>query len=202
MSDAHTHGGAMTSAAGTRQEGETAVASSAVSAAFAEVSQEADEGSVRWLFGARSSQATRGGTAATGARQEGGPPVASSAARTPYADLSQAAEQTAVRPLLRVGAASPEPELSGTGFTYRHNWGPRRGQWTLRLNWGAVNPRSRVLVSIAEGAAGGPDNGKFIGAARYTLHNVAPRAGGVDIWINIEWSSDILLYVDYLVVNP
>jgi hypothetical protein len=34
------------------------------------------------------------------------------------------------------------------------------------------------------------------------VHNVAPRAGGVDIWVNIEWSSDILLYVDYLVVNP
>jgi hypothetical protein len=59
-----------------------------------------------------------------------------------------------------------------------------------------------VLVSIGEGAAGGPDNGKFLGAARYTLHNVAPRAGGVDIWVNIEWGSDIPLYVDYLVVNP
>ncbi len=109
-------------------------------------------------------------------------------------------ERTASR--LHVGAASPEPALSGTGFTYRHNWGPRRGQWTLRLNWGAVNPRSHVFVSIGEGAAGGPDAGKFIGAARYTLHNIAPRAGGVDIWVNIEWGSDILLYADYVVVNP
>lgn len=41
-----------------------------------------------------------------------------------------------------------------------------------------------------------------MGAARYSLFNVAPRAGGVDIWINIEWSADILLYVDYLIVNP
>ncbi len=101
-----------------------------------------------------------------------------------------------------MASASQEPALSGTGVTYRHNWGPRRGQWTLRLNWGVVNPRSHVFVSIGEGAAGGPDAGKFIGAARYTLHNVAPRAGGVDIWVNIEWSSDILLYADYLVVNP
>jgi hypothetical protein len=118
----------------------------------------------------------------------------------PFAEVSQSAEQAAVRPLL--GAASPEPELSGTGFSYRHNWGPRRGQWTLSLNWGDVNPRSRVFVSIGEGAAGGTDAGKFIGAARYTLYNVAPRAGGVNIWVNIEWGSDILLYVDYLVVNP
>jgi len=98
--------------------------------------------------------------------------------------------------------AAPAPALQGNGFTYRHNWGARRGQWVLRLNWSAVNGRSRVFVAIGEGAGTGPDAGKFIGSARYTLHNVAPRAGGVDIWINIEWSSDIPLYVDYLVVNP
>ena len=57
-------------------------------------------------------------------------------------------------------------------------------------------------MAIGEGAAGGPDAGKFIGSARYTLHNVAPRSGGVDIRVNVEWSSDILLYADYLVVNP
>ena len=168
----------MITAAGSRQENQTPVASSAVSAPFAEVRQEAQEGAVRSLFGQRSP----------------------SAFPTQFAEVSQSAEQAAVRPLM--GAASPEPALTGTGFTYRHNWGPRRGQWTLRLNWGAVNPRSRILVSIGEGAGGGPDDGKFIGGARYTLHNVAPRAGGVDIWVNIEWSSDILLYVDYLVVNP
>ena len=116
------------------------------------------------------------------------------------AELSQGAGKGAVRSSLR--ADSLEPALSGTGFSYRHDWGLRRGQWTLRLDWGAVNPRSHVFVSIGEGAAGGPDNGKFVGAARYTLHNVAPRAGGVDIWVNIEWGSDILLYADYLVVNP
>ena len=38
--------------------------------------------------------------------------------------------------------------------------------------------------------------------AKYTLMNVAPRAGGVDIWVNIDWGSDIRIYVDYLVVNP
>jgi hypothetical protein len=118
----------------------------------------------------------------------------------PSAEVSQEADQGAVRPHADTG--SLEPALTGTGFTYRHDWGRRRGPHTLRLGWAAVNPRSRVFVSIGEGAAGGPDNGKFIGAARYTLHNVAPRAGGVDIWVNIEWGSDISLYADYLVVNP
>jgi len=89
-------------------------------------------------------------------------------------------------------------ELIGTGFTYRHDWGDRNGQWVLRLDWGAVNRNSRVFVAIGEGAAGG---GKFIGGARFTLHNVAPRDGGVDIWVNVEWGEAIRLYVDYFVVN-
>lgn len=187
MSDEHNAGGAT-------------IASSAVLAPFTEVTQDAQEGAVRSVFGARSPEGARGGMSAGAARQGGSAAVASSAILTQFAEVTQSAEQATVRPLM--GASSPEPALTGTGFTYRHNWGARRGQWVLRLNWGAVNSRSRVLVSIAEGAGGGPDNGKFIGAARYTLHNVAPRAGGVDIWVNIEWGSDILLYVDYLVINP
>lgn len=135
-----------------------------------------------------------------GSPQEGETAVASSAFAAAFAEVVQEARQAAVQPLS--GAASLQPELSGSGFVYRHDWGARRGQWRLRLNWGDVNPRSQVFVSVGEGAAGGPDAGKFIGSARYTLHNVAPRAGGVDIRVNIEWPSDLPLYVDYLVVNP
>ena len=155
-------------------------------APFAQASHEAEQGAVRQLFR----------TAPPG----GAPKEQTPAVRGPFSEDEQDAEPGAVHLLL--GAASPEPELSGTGFTYRHNWGARRGQWLLRLNWAAVNPRSRVLVAIGEGAAGGLNNGKFIGGARYSLYNVAPRAGGVDIWVNVQWSSNILLYVDYLVVNP
>lgn len=107
-----------------------------------------------------------------------------------------------VHAFLGTGADVTAEALIGTGFTYRHDWGDRNGQWKLNLNWGAVNGNSRVFVAIAEGAAGGPSAGKFLGAARYTLYNVAPRSGGVDIWVNIEWSSPIRLYVDYLVINP
>ncbi len=132
---------------------------------------------------------------------KGGAPLAVASPLPPsFTGTDEVVEQVAIQQL--ASAAAPEPEFSGNGFTYRHNWGSRRGQWILRLNWSAVNPVSRVLVAIGEGAAGGPDAGKFIGAARYTVHNVAPRAGGVDIWVNIEWDSDIPLYVDYLIVNP
>lgn len=115
-------------------------------------------------------------------------------------EVRHVAEGAAVRP--SSGADSPEPALTGTGSTYRHDWGRRRGQHVLRLNWGAVDRRSHVFVSIGEGVAGGADNGKFVGAARYTVHNVAPRAGGVDVWVDIEWGADVPVYVDYLVVNP
>lgn len=101
-----------------------------------------------------------------------------------------------------VGDAGLRPALQGTGFTYRHDWGMRRGDWVLRLNWDVVQPGSQVFVAVGEGLPGGPSSGKFIGAARYTLHNVAPRSNGVDIWVNIAWSTDISLYADYLIVNP
>lgn len=97
------------------------------------------------------------------------------------------------------GSSAEARALSGTGFTYRHDWGNRRGQWRLFLNWGSVNANSRVFVAIAEGGTG---TAKHMGAARYTLHNVVPYNNGVAVWVNIEWSSNIRLYVDYLVVNP
>ncbi len=143
-----------------------------------------------------------GARIAAASRQDAGAAIASSALPSAWSQADQAADAAAVRQLFQQGRIAVEPELSGAGFTYRRDWGARRGQWLLRLNWSAVTPQSRVLVAIAEGAGGGPDSGKFIGAARYTVHNVAPRAGGVDIWVNIEWSADISLYVDYLVVNP
>ena len=131
--------------------------------------------------------------------------VASSAMPASFRELRHDADPAAVRQLFGgapARAGRPEPELSGAGFTYRHDWGARCGQWVLRLNWDVIQPPSRVLVAIGEGVPGGPSAGKFIGAARYTLHNVASRWNGVDIWIDIAWSSDISLYADYLIINP
>ena len=131
--------------------------------------------------------------------------VASSAMPASFRELRHDADPAAVRQLFGSAparAGRPEPELSGAGFTYRHDWGARRGQWVLRLNWDVIQPPSRVLVAIGEGVPSGPSAGKFIGAARYTLHNVASRWNGVDIWVDIAWSSDISLYADYLIINP
>ncbi|MEG3849944.1 hypothetical protein QT971_21600 [Microcoleus sp. herbarium19] len=90
----------------------------------------------------------------------------------------------------------------GNGYRYRHDWGNLKGQVILPLNWGLITPNSLVFVAIGEGAAGGPAAGKFIGNARYTVHNVAPQNGVVKVWVNIEWANPIRLYVDYFVFNP
>ena len=126
----------------------------------------------------------------------------SSAISAPWTEVGEAVKEENVRSFAPLSGEVSAEALVGHGFTYRHDWGNYRGNWKLRLSWSAVNPRSRVFVAIGEGAAGGPNGGKFIGAAKYTLHNVAPRNGGVDIWVDIDWSSDIRLYVDYLVINP
>lgn len=149
-------------------------------------------------------QIHQGATSLAAGAREGAAPLSSSAPPTSWMEARQDVAPGAVRQLpgLEASPLAPQPELSGTGFTYRHDWGARRGQWVLRLNWDLIQPPSRVFVAIGEGVPGGPNAGKFIGAARYTLHNVATRWNGVDIWVNIEWSSDISLYVDYLIINP
>jgi hypothetical protein len=91
------------------------------------------------------------------------------------------------------GAGADAQAISGNGFTYRANWGLKNNQWKLRLTSTVFTANTRVFVSISEG---------HVGAARYTVHNVVPENGAVTIWVNIEWSSPIQLYADYMIVNP
>lgn len=120
----------------------------------------------------------------------------------PWQEQVDVVDEAQIAMLQGKTAAGPQ-DVAGTAFTYRHDWGNRHGSWKLTLNFGAsVGPRTRAFVAIGEGAPGGPDGGKFLGSAKYTLFNVAPRNGGVDIWVNIDWGSDIRIYVDYLIINP
>lgn len=83
---------------------------------------------------------------------------------------------------------------------YRHDWGDKNGLWTLNLNWGDIHCNSLVFVSASE--FGGGQQCGFIGAARYTVHNIAPHEGQVSVRLNIEWDSPIRVHLDYLVINP
>jgi hypothetical protein len=130
--------------------------------------------------------------------------VTAEAGQSSMVDASAADEATAAVNAVDVkghfaGKTPGAEALSGTGFTYRHDWGNRNGQWKLNLNWGAIRRDSRVFVAIGECD---PAGGKFIGSARYTLHNVAPNNNRVSIWVNVEWRYPIRLCVDYLVINP
>jgi hypothetical protein len=96
-----------------------------------------------------------------------------------------------------IGAAA----VSGM-WAYRWDAGNWHGQLNYTLSWpGIITPSSLVFVAAGEGQAGGPGAGKFVGNARYTVHNVAPANGFVVARINVEWNGPIRVYVDYLVVN-
>jgi len=114
--------------------------------------------------------------------------AATSAQGVPAEESASVSEDEVQQLDARAQAATPR--LSGV--THRHYWGTRNGQWRLDLNWEGMSAANQVYVSIHEG--------NFIGDARYTLHNVAPRDGGVRIWVNIEWGSPLNLYADYFVV--
>ncbi|MEG4942610.1 hypothetical protein [Microcoleus sp. F4-D5] len=126
-------------------------------------------------------------------------PASTSMPQFPAAQENQEANLLEVRQLGAPQEGASPQTFFGNGYRYRHDWGDRNGQHILHLNWGIITRDSLVFVAIGEGAAGG---GKFIGNARYTLHNVAPNNGVVSIWVNIEWGSPIRLYVDYFVFNP
>ena len=100
------------------------------------------------------------------------------------------------------GIVDESKNVAGIISSWRWDFGDLGGgQWILSLSWSIITPQTGVFVAIGQGAAGGPKGGKVIGAAKCTLSNVAPRAGGVSIWVTIESPNPIRLYVDYLVVS-
>ena len=76
--------------------------------------------------------------------------------------------------------------------SYKHYWGQYNGTVKSTLFWPVVTASSRVFASCSEG---------FLGAARYTVHNVIPGNGYIQLWTDIQWGSRISLYCDYLVIN-
>ena len=87
--------------------------------------------------------------------------------------------------------------LTYPDFTYRHDWGNRKGSLKLTLTSSRIHWNSNVFVSISEhdGIQTVSQNGDpvyrgptpMMGGARYTVHNVAPRGGAVEIWVHIDW---------------
>jgi hypothetical protein len=87
---------------------------------------------------------------------------------------------------------------------YRHSWGRWNGVVTLNLgNWPEVKPDSLMFVSAGEGKVDGdPTAGKVMGDARFTVNNVVPEDGNVIVRVTIDWEEPLVLFVDYLLVQP
>jgi len=99
----------------------------------------------------------------------------------------------------QVTPRTEQGELTFPDWTYRQYWGFRNGQWLLTLTSSRILARTNVFVSCSEVDA---NIVPFVGGARYTVHNVAPRAGSVTIRLNIEWPSPLRTQCSYLFVNP
>ncbi|MDJ0462483.1 hypothetical protein [Streptomyces sp. H27-C3] len=66
-------------------------------------------------------------------------------------------------------------ELSGLGYTYRHNWGLWNGFVRFDLTSSTYTANTRAFVPVSEGPTA--SGGKFVGNARYLVYNVAPENG-------------------------
>ena len=89
--------------------------------------------------------------------------------------------------------------LGSSSYSYRQNWGYKNGWWVLTLNDSRITANSRVYVSFSEVDAFG---NRFVGAARYSVYNIAPRKGAVTIRVFIDWGSPLRTVADYLVIQP
>ena len=71
---------------------------------------------------------------------------------------------------------------------------------SVNINCGdpRINAGSRVFMTISEYLTA-PGVDPFIGAARMTVHNVSPHAGGVNALIDVEWGTPLNVQVSIFV---
>lgn len=107
-------------------------------------------------------------------------------------------EESEIRAIGQAGKVSPQ-DLSGSGYTYRHDWGAWNGFVRFNLTSATFTANTRVFASVSEPTGGG---GKFIGSARYLVYNVAPDNGVISVRVHIDWGSPLGVPIDYFIVNP
>jgi hypothetical protein len=86
-----------------------------------------------------------------------------------------------------------------TAFSTFYTWRANGVHQQVRFTNANVNPNSRVLVNISEYS--GTAQGRFIGAARMAVYNIAPYQGGFLAWVEISWQSPLNVRFD-VVVDP
>jgi hypothetical protein len=86
-----------------------------------------------------------------------------------------------------------------TAFSTFYTWRANGVHQQVRFANASVNANSRVLVNISEYS--NTPQGRFIGAARMAVYNIAPYQGGFLAWVEIDWQNPLLIRFD-VVVDP
>ena len=87
----------------------------------------------------------------------------------------------------------------------RFDWGDGHGDiiHQLRFDNFGITSASVATVSASECVAGGPLQGSHLGAAYFTVFNVAVTDNFVCVRFRADWPSDLRLCLDYfIVVHP
>jgi len=93
-----------------------------------------------------------------------------------------------------------QPDMPAASFTayclYRYT-----GVHVIARCWDRrITANARVFAALGEYGANGPA-ARIMGAARMTVHNIVPFAGGVDVWTDVEWGAPLNVRLD-LMVDP
>jgi len=84
---------------------------------------------------------------------------------------------------------------SGYFATWKGN-----GNISLNINCGGINAASNVMISISEYSnISNPVNSRFMGAAKFAVNNICPRAGGVVVNMDITWTAPLFIYISILI---
>ncbi|GGR58910.1 MULTISPECIES: hypothetical protein [Streptomyces] len=92
--------------------------------------------------------------------------------------------------------------IGSSSYAVRQPLGPIKGFADLDLLGGPLAPvgaNSRAVASIAEVPPGGGP--KFLGAAKISILNVAPRQNSVLVRIFIDWPNELPTSIDIIVIN-
>lgn len=76
-----------------------------------------------------------------------------------------------------------------------------RGRVIVTFKDARIRSTSRVVASAGEHRATRLVQPNIIGSARIMAANVSPREGEVDVWVDIDWGTDLEVHVS-IVVDP
>jgi hypothetical protein len=76
-----------------------------------------------------------------------------------------------------------------------------RGRVIVTFKDARIRTSSRVVASAGEHRATRLVAPNIIGQARILAANVSPRDGEVDVWVEIDWGTDLEIHVS-IIVDP